>query len=66
MTLPELIEECQLRSKTFADMEAHLPDERLRISARSARDAYAEVVRMLKDLEPEKVDLVGVEITPIQ
>lgn len=65
MNLPELITECQLRSKTFADMEAHLPDERLKISARSARDTYAEVVRMLKDLEPEKVDLVGIEITAL-
>lgn len=66
MTLQDAIDEFALRSKTFADMETHLPDERLRISARSARDAYAEVVAILKDIEPEKVDLEGVEITPSQ
>jgi len=53
MTLDELRTECETRAKTYDGLAAQLPDEKLRISARSARDCYLEILRLVRDLNPD-------------
>lgn len=53
MTLDELKTECALRAKTYHGLSEQLPDEKLRISARSARDCYREIGNLLGQLSPD-------------